>query len=301
MVKYLLETTFDNTPFGVQITGASLPTNSTEYRFSGKELQNISDYEIYDFGARRYFPKYAIWSSVDPLSETYYPISPYAYCANNPIRYIDPNGMEWAYFSINGKDEPTWNWVDGSEYHTGIKDDNGNEIILPTYDTVVVFNGSEDEKLGENDNLYGKGAVLADVIVYGPNGKDDISLFKGYTMSSDPERFGVVANGLYTVNRLKKDEKKGPYGSDLTVNNRGKVPALNNYNPAHPDRNPAYLDGVFIHRSNDSGWAGSVYSEKHQKYVTVSEGCLLILPKHWNSFYESVQHSNQFKLHVNRK
>ena len=95
-----VEATFDYTPFGVQITGASLPTNSTEYRFSGKELQNISDYEIYDFGARQYFPKYAIWSSVDPLSETYYLISPYAYCANNPIRYIDPDGNKLV--SANG-------------------------------------------------------------------------------------------------------------------------------------------------------------------------------------------------------
>ena len=95
-----VEATFDYTPFGVQIVDSQMPTNSTEYRFSGKELQNISDYEIYDFGARRYFPKYAIWSSVDPLSETYYPITPYAYCANNPIRYIDPDGNKLV--SANG-------------------------------------------------------------------------------------------------------------------------------------------------------------------------------------------------------
>lgn len=95
-----VEATFDYTPFGVQITGASLPTNSTEYRFSGKELQNISDYEIYDFGARQYFPKYAIWSSVDPLSEKYYPITPYAYCVNNPIKFIDPDGNKLV--SANG-------------------------------------------------------------------------------------------------------------------------------------------------------------------------------------------------------
>lgn len=75
--------TFDYTPFGVQITGASLPTNSTEYRFSGKELQNISDYEIYDFGARQYFPKYAIWGSVDPLAGSFANVSPFAYCKNN--------------------------------------------------------------------------------------------------------------------------------------------------------------------------------------------------------------------------
>ncbi len=99
-----VEATFDYTPFGVQIVNSQMPTNSTEYRFSGKELQNISDYEIYDFGARQYFPKYAIWGSVDPLSETYYPISPYAYCANNPVLFVDPDG-ERAKVSIDAKNQ----------------------------------------------------------------------------------------------------------------------------------------------------------------------------------------------------
>ena len=52
-----VEAKFDYTPFGVQMTGASSPTNATEYRFSGKELQNIPDSEIYDFGVRQYFAK----------------------------------------------------------------------------------------------------------------------------------------------------------------------------------------------------------------------------------------------------
>ena len=88
-----VEATFDYTPFGVQITGASLPTNSTEYRFSGKELQNISDYEIYDFGARQYFPKYAIWGSVDPQANAFPSVSPYIYCSNNPVSRVDSNGL----------------------------------------------------------------------------------------------------------------------------------------------------------------------------------------------------------------
>ena len=40
-------------------------------------------------------PANAIWLSVDPLSDKYPHISPYAYCAWNPMKYVDPNGKEW--------------------------------------------------------------------------------------------------------------------------------------------------------------------------------------------------------------
>jgi hypothetical protein len=48
----------------------------------------------YDYGARQYNPVTARWDRVDPLCEKYYSVSPYAYCGNNPMRYIDPDGMK---------------------------------------------------------------------------------------------------------------------------------------------------------------------------------------------------------------
>ncbi|MNX60752.1 hypothetical protein D3C86_916650 [compost metagenome] len=49
---------------------------------------------MYDYGARLYDPARAGWSNVDPLTEKYPNESPYVYCANNPIIYIDPDGKE---------------------------------------------------------------------------------------------------------------------------------------------------------------------------------------------------------------
>ena len=46
----------------------------------------------YDYGARRRGAGLPIWTGMDPLAEKYYSISPYAYCHNNPVNRIDPDG-----------------------------------------------------------------------------------------------------------------------------------------------------------------------------------------------------------------
>ncbi len=51
-------------------------------------------YDTYDYGARGYYPAIGRFTSVDPLAEKYYSISPYAYCAGNPVNAIDPDGCQ---------------------------------------------------------------------------------------------------------------------------------------------------------------------------------------------------------------
>ena len=64
------------------------------YKFSGKESLTRVGLDLYDFGARMYSPSNMRWMTMDPLAEKYYSISPYAYCAGNPINFVDPTGME---------------------------------------------------------------------------------------------------------------------------------------------------------------------------------------------------------------
>ena len=47
-----------------------------------------------DFGARLYSPRTAAWLSPDPLAEKNPGMSPYAYCGNNPVNVIDPDGRK---------------------------------------------------------------------------------------------------------------------------------------------------------------------------------------------------------------
>jgi len=51
----------------------------------------------------------ARWTTMDPLCEKYYSISPYAYCAGNPVNLVDPDGRDWYhYFDENGDEQMMW-------------------------------------------------------------------------------------------------------------------------------------------------------------------------------------------------
>lgn len=69
------------------------------YKFNGKELNLVHGLRLYDYGARMYDDLLGCWTSVDPMAEKYYHISPYVFCLNNPIRMVDRDGKDtWDFF-----------------------------------------------------------------------------------------------------------------------------------------------------------------------------------------------------------
>ena len=62
--------------------------------FTGKERDEETSYGY--FGARYMDHELmTMWLSVDPLADKYPSISPYAYCAWNPVKLVDPDGNDW--------------------------------------------------------------------------------------------------------------------------------------------------------------------------------------------------------------
>ena len=62
------------------------------HTFSAKEKDTETGLSY--FGSRYYSSDLSIWLSVDPMSDKYPSLSPYVYCANNPIKLVDPNGED---------------------------------------------------------------------------------------------------------------------------------------------------------------------------------------------------------------
>ena len=71
------------------------------YKFNGKEEEEVGGLKLLDYGARRYDAALGRWTGTDPLADSYSPYSPYAYCLNNPVALVDPNGA----FSTHYVDE----------------------------------------------------------------------------------------------------------------------------------------------------------------------------------------------------
>ncbi|MEM9076202.1 MAG: DUF6443 domain-containing protein [Bacteroidota bacterium] len=99
-------------PFGLKHKGynmggdTALGSNLAQnWKFGGKEYDESLGLETYDFGARNYNPDIGKWMNIDPLAEKYYTFSGYNYTMNNPVLYIDPDGMRVEYSDDLNKKE----------------------------------------------------------------------------------------------------------------------------------------------------------------------------------------------------
>ena len=172
-------------PFGMTF-GEGIDNSDNRYKYNNKELDRMHGLDLYDYGARHYDAAIGRWGVIDPLAEKYYNVSPYAYCMNNPMKYIDPNGMEIYFNSLryNEFGNPEYynvsfseldkksqeifyafasskvgqkflqNFIDGKQT---FKLDRANSITIKgnghNYDAVYAF-GKGEERIDGNNNVY---------------------------------------------------------------------------------------------------------------------------------------------------
>jgi RHS repeat-associated protein len=112
------------------------------YKYNCKELDRVHGLDWYDYGARRYDPAFCQFTQMDPLCEQYPHLSPYAYCAGNPVNCIDSEGKKIVF--VNGLSRYYWGLanylVPGKDYWHPTTVDKAKETLN---DQNVVFEAIE--------------------------------------------------------------------------------------------------------------------------------------------------------------
>jgi len=151
-----IEQTNEYYPYGGPWGNASTFQGLQPFKYNGKELDRVHGLDWYDYGARRYDPAFCQFTQMDPLCEQYPHLSPYAYCAGNPVNAIDPDGMrpKWreaiemaddAYRPSKKELLGGWIWIDPEDLGLTLPNSDGFKSAIY---------GRKDDKGGYSEYVY---------------------------------------------------------------------------------------------------------------------------------------------------
>ena len=227
-------------PFGELWYNQQASAYNERFKFTGKERDEETGYDY--FGARYYSSALPMWMSVDPLAGDYPWISPYAYCAWNPIKYIDPTGM---WIEVSPNEDGTYLVVNGDlnrdkNIYILKNGERSGEILGKMYSQYSFFDedGNVVKSVIDPNNQSGNN-FLNDVYQNTPSIDEYIKPIEDYSINKSGRNYGrydFKSNGK-TKTELEKmhSDKRDEYyyrGMPITIGGKttyGTARDIGNY------------------------------------------------------------------------
>ena len=134
---------YDYLPYGELVSNSTTVNYGNDWLFGGKELETGNDISWYDSEAR-YLTTHGVFTSQDPLAEEYFSLSPYNYCASNPINIVDPSGKSWFYNKSTG------------EFVTHINNKDDYIYLITPDDIIKARSKSNYKRYAKFENYFGQ-------------------------------------------------------------------------------------------------------------------------------------------------
>ena len=248
--------------FSVSYSAIPLPTVPCNlspvtwtFTFSAKERDSETGFSY--FGSRYYSSDLSIWLSVDPMSDKYPSLSPYVYCADNPIKLVDPNGEE---VSVFGNSENKYTIIKSLNAHfdnitVGYDKENPDKLIIikgtaQTEDEIAFAEALADTKIdvnlllvdgrktgyqtsaGDDLEIEGAGAFLGNSISYSSGTQTKENIAKVHTLQclsvGEMKRLYKEKDWGQLINHeITESFKGGLISSDTNVPGRNENGVIN--------------------------------------------------------------------------
>ncbi|WP_148267911.1 RHS repeat domain-containing protein [Flavobacterium branchiophilum] len=272
-------------PFGLKHRGynANSLQPNYKYKYNEKEYQDELGLYFYDYGARNYDPAIGRWMNIDPLAEKMRRWSPYCYAYDNPMRFVDPDGMkpvDWYLNKFTGN--VTWKEGTGDKfgyvnlgYAWGSTDVNGNRFLMDGETKKISYNGKVLKDFNTNKSAFD---ITNGFTIWGTDRSGDTSGQSGITTdsfeSSVIPAIGGSAPRLSQVSALGKFAtmiKNFLYGSSttcVTSGVAGRVDTVNSTTNSTGERNkeetkPRSTSATeFVRTAYDAKTGNSTYVRK---------------------------------------